>query len=206
MASSLARGPGNATRATGRKEALLDVAAQMLARGDIDAVTMESVAAAARVSRPLVYKHFSNRSELLGALYERESEHLHRQLSEAVLQAEGLEQMLRALIEGALGAQVERGATFATLAAGAGRPVHVRDVQRQRDSATLRYFTRQAVEELGLEERAATAGMRLVLGSVSLTLHQYRHQRSSDHAVWLAEIYVAMAMGGLRALGESSKS
>src|SRR5579875_871666 len=175
MTRSLARAPGEAAPSPpGRRDALLDVAAEMVATGDIDAVTMESVAAAAGVSRPLVYKHFANRKELLGALYERESAHLHRQLSRAVREARGLEEMFRALIEGALAAQVDRGATFAALAAGGGRTSDVRSVQRRRDSATLRHFTRQAVGELGLDEASAAVGTRLALGSIALVLDQYR--------------------------------
>ena len=203
MASLLARPAGSSTTSVGRREALLDVAAQMVARGDVDAVTMESVAAAAGVSRPLVYKHFSNRKELLKALFERESEHLHLLLSRAVLEADGLEQMLRALIEGALAAQDERGTTFAALAAGGGRPTDVRDVQHRRDRITLRHFTRQAVNELDLDEDVAATGVRLVLGSISLALDQYRRQRSSKNAARLADTYVALSMGGLRALGRT---
>jgi AcrR family transcriptional regulator len=200
MASLLARPSGGSTASTGRRDALLDVAAQMVGRGDVDAVTMESVASAAGVSRPLVYKHFSNRKELLRALFERESEHLHRRLRRAVLDADGLEQMLRALIEGALAAQDERGATFVALAAGGGRPSDMRDVQHRRDRTTLRHFTRQAVNELGLDDDAAATGMRLVLGSISLVLDQYQRQRSGKHAARLADTYVALSMGGLRAL------
>ena len=80
---------------------------------------METVAARAAVSRALVYKHFAHRRELLGALYERESSLLHRQLSAAVLQCDRLEDMLRALVEGALAAQATRSVTFVALAAGA---------------------------------------------------------------------------------------
>ena len=200
MASLLARPTDSSASAPGRREALLDVAAQMVGRGDVDAVTMESVASAAGVSRPLVYKHFSNRKELLRALFERESELLHRRLSRAVLDADGLEQMLRALVEGALAAQDERGATFVALAAGGGRPSDVRDVQHRRDSVTLRHFTRQSVKEIGLDEDVATTGMRLVLGSISLVLNQYQRQRSGKNAARLADTFVALSMGGLRAL------
>jgi AcrR family transcriptional regulator len=203
MASLLARPSASSTAAAERREALLDVAAQMVGRGDVDAVTMESVASAAGVSRPLVYKHFSNRRELLRALFERESEHLHRRLSRAVLGADGLEEMLRALVNGALAAQAERGATFVALAARGGRPSDVRTVQHRRDSATLRHFTRQAVKELGLDEDVAQTGMRLVLGSISLVLDQYRRQRPTGDPDRLAETYVALAMGGLRALSEA---
>src|SRR5436190_23784947 len=103
------------TTASGRqrRDVLLDAAAEMVAAGDAEAVSMETVAARAGVSRALVYKHFSNRQALLNALYERESAHLHKGLSAAVERAETLEDMLRALIAGALAAQAERGATFA---------------------------------------------------------------------------------------------
>jgi AcrR family transcriptional regulator len=206
MASLLARHSDVSNNAAGRRESLLDVAARMVARADVESVTMESVATAAGVSRPLVYKHFSNRKELLRALFERESDHLHRQLSRAVFEANGLEQMLRALIDGALTAQDERGATFVALAAGGGRPTDVRDVQRRRDRATLRHFTRQAVKELGIDQDVAATGMRLVLGSVSLVLDQYRREGSRLHAARLADTYVALAMGGLRALTEIPRS
>ena len=60
-----------------RRDLLLDAAAEMVAAGDADEVSMESVALRAGVSRALVYKHFANRQALLHALYERESSHLH---------------------------------------------------------------------------------------------------------------------------------
>ena len=105
-----------------RRDLLLDAAAQILAGGHADEVTMETVATRAGVSRALVYKHFAHRQELLGALYERESSLLHRQLSAAVQECDRLEDMLRALAEGALAAQASRSATFVALAAEGARP------------------------------------------------------------------------------------
>src|SRR4051794_2132750 len=101
---------------------LLDAAAEMVAAGEIDQVSMETVAERAGVSRALVYKHFANRHDLLTALYERESAHLHARLATDVEQAGSLEEMIRALVDGALAAQARRGATFAALAASGGRP------------------------------------------------------------------------------------
>ena len=46
---------------------LLDTAARLAMDHGPDGVTMDAVAASAGVSRPLVYKHFANREELLGA-------------------------------------------------------------------------------------------------------------------------------------------
>ena len=185
----------------GRREALLDVAAEMVSTGDIDAVSMESVAAQAGVSRALVYKHFANRHELLAALYERESTILHAELSAAVQRGGNLEAMLRALIEGALAGQAARGATFAALGSQGGRTAAQRDRQRRRDARTLRYFTEQAVKELGLDEASAAAGMTLALGTIATVLDRWRRDRTLEHAQRLADTYVTMVMGGLRALG-----
>jgi len=183
-----------------RRDSLLDAAAAMVAAGDAAGVTMESVAAADGVSRALVYKHFANRHDLLAALYERESDSLHEELTKAVSAEEGLEQKFRALVEGALAAQSSRGATFAALSDQGGRRRSQRDLQRRRDDATVRYFTAVAVTQLGLQEHQATVGVRLALGAIAVVLQQWRHRRTPEHAVELADAYVAFAVSGLRTL------
>jgi AcrR family transcriptional regulator len=185
-----------------RRDLLLDAAAGMVAAGDLDAVSMEAVALRAGVSRALVYKHFANRQALLHALYERESTHLHRSMSEAVQRASTLEEMLRALVIGALSAQSERAATFAALASQGGRPREQRDRQRRRDAQTLRHFTRQAVAELGIDEDVARTALGLALSSISVVLGHWRRRPTSEHATVLADTWLAMTMGGLRSLAE----
>ena len=99
--------------------------------GDIEAITMDAVAERAGVSRPLVYKHFANRHELLAAVYTRESALLHAELEAAVTAATSFEGMVRALIRGALDAQAKRGAAFASLGAAG-----LRTTDRRRSNAT----------------------------------------------------------------------
>jgi AcrR family transcriptional regulator len=67
--------PGRAVRSRGmgreeRRDQLLRLAEKILARGGITALTMESLAVEAKISKPIVYAHFRNRSELLVALFE----------------------------------------------------------------------------------------------------------------------------------------
>jgi len=85
-----------------RRDALLDAALALVAEGDIESVSMEAVAERAGVSRPLVYKHFANRSELLAAVYQREAALLHAELSAAVTAADSVADMFRALVRGSL--------------------------------------------------------------------------------------------------------
>ncbi|SER16748.1 transcriptional regulator, TetR family [Lentzea xinjiangensis] len=55
-----------------RREQLLDAALALIPAG-FDAVTMESVANRAQVTKPVLYDLFANRGELIGALLEREA-------------------------------------------------------------------------------------------------------------------------------------
>jgi AcrR family transcriptional regulator len=189
-----------------RRDLLLDAAAQILAGGHADEVTMETVATRAAVSRALVYKHFAHRQELLGALYERESSLLHRQLSAAVLRSHRLEDMLRALVEGALAAQATRSATFVALVAEGARPAGQRARQRRRDGRTLRYFTDQAVRELGIDRELAEPAMRMALAGIASVLETWRVRATGENARSLSEMYVSMVMGGLHALASNHES
>ena len=53
-----------------RRAQLLEVASQILAEDGVDGVRIPDVAARAGVSRPIVYKHFSNRQDILIGILE----------------------------------------------------------------------------------------------------------------------------------------
>jgi AcrR family transcriptional regulator len=181
---------------------LLDSAAALIAEGDADAVTMEAVAERAGVSRPLVYKHFANRAELLAALYARESQALHEHLAAAVAGAVSVEDMFRALVRGSLEAQASRGATFATLRAAGSRTDERRREQRRRDGTTLRFFMRESIARFGLDERDARAGLAIMLGAIDSVLLAWRARPTREHAALLEDTYVTLVVGGLSALAQ----
>ncbi|HZU71525.1 MAG TPA: TetR/AcrR family transcriptional regulator [Acidimicrobiales bacterium] len=185
-----------------RRAALLDVAAELLAEVDIEEVSVEAVADRAGVSRALVYKHFANRRDILGSLYEREAASLRAQLSAEVEAATSVEEMLRVLVRGALTAEASRGTTLSTLlASGFDRRGHP-DRRRRRDGAALRYFAARIADELQLEPAAATAGAALVLGAIRTVLAGWRRRPTPDQAEFLEYVYVTLAMGGLQRLAE----
>jgi AcrR family transcriptional regulator len=79
-------GPGAGDRpsrmsAAERREQLLDVTKELVAEHGFHHVSIEAVARAAGVSRPIVYGHFHDLPGLLEALIERESERALGQLS-----------------------------------------------------------------------------------------------------------------------------
>jgi AcrR family transcriptional regulator len=81
-------------RAQARREQLLDAAKAVVAEHGFHGVSIESVARAAGVTRPIVYRHFDDLGTLLDALVERETLRALLQLRE-VLPA-GAEDLLAA--------------------------------------------------------------------------------------------------------------
>ena len=188
---------GRLTRAD-RRDALLDAAVELVVSGDADAVSMEAVAERAGVSRPLVYKHFANRGELLAAVYQREATLLHRELAAEVGAAATVEEMFRTLIRGALQAAAERGHVFSALRSAGGRSHELRREQRGRDVETVRAFAGRAMRELGLDRRRATATTATLLAAIDPVLTQWRLRPTADQAQLLEDIYVGMVRGALR--------
>ena len=183
-----------------RRDALLDATVELVTSGDVAAVSMEAVAERAGVSRPLVYKHFSNRSELLAAVYRREATGLHRQLAREVGAAESVEGMFRTLIHGALDAAGERGRVFAALRYAGGWNRELRHEQRTRDVDTVRAFAARAERELGIPRREATAATATLLATIEPVLAQWRLRPTPEQAALLEDIYMGMVRGVLEEL------
>lgn len=68
-----------------RREQLLDATKAIVARQGFHAVSIEAVARAAGITRPIVYSHFQDLRALLEAVVERESERALEQLSTVLL-------------------------------------------------------------------------------------------------------------------------
>jgi AcrR family transcriptional regulator len=192
-------GPARLSRVD-RREALLTAAAAILTGEPVEAVTMDAVAERAGVSRPLVYKHFANRGELLAAVYQREAAVLHAELAASVRQAATVEDKFRALIRGALKAQADRGTALAALRAAGGWNQALRREQRQRDQTTVRYFAGRVSQQLGVGEAQATLAVSILLGAIETVLAQWRRRPTRQHAAQLEDAYVTLVTGGLAEL------
>jgi AcrR family transcriptional regulator len=183
-----------------RREALLDAAAALIVADGVEAVSMDAVADHAGVSRPLVYKHFGNRGEMLTAVYRREATILHSELSARVRAAASVEDMYRTLVRAAFRASSERGRLFRALrAAGAWNP-DLRREQEDRDRATVRFFAEHASAEFGIPVVDAEAATAMLLTALDSVLSQFRARRARVTAALLEETYVDLVVGGLEHL------
>ncbi|MGH9046069.1 MAG: TetR/AcrR family transcriptional regulator [Acidimicrobiales bacterium] len=191
--------PGTRLTRLARRDLLIDAVVAIIEARGLEAVSMEAVAERAGVSRPLVYRHFANRGELLAATYRREAEALHAELAREVAAAGSLVEMYRALVRGSLRAtNAPRSGVFAALRAGGAFNRELRRDQRDRDVGTVRAFSARAVKELGLERRQATAATVLLLGALDPLVAQWRLRPTADNAELLETTYLAMVDGAYR--------
>lgn len=188
-----------------RRDALVEAAASLVAT-DVSSLTMETVAEVAGVSRPLVYKHFANRAELLVAVYRRETALLHEELAAAVRAAPGLEAKFRALVRGALRAESNRGAALSALRAAGARNHELREEQRRRDRGTVAYFTRHAVRSLGTGEKPARVTVSILLRTIEAVLADWRLHPTGPNAEALEDTYATICMGALERLARSEQA
>jgi AcrR family transcriptional regulator len=178
-----------------RRDALLDAAVALVRSKGVQGVSMEVVAEHAGVSRPLVYKHFANRDELLAAAYRRQASQLHQDLASEVAAATNVEGMYRALLEGSMRATAERGQILAALRAASGWNRDIRREQRSRDRDTVRAFAAVAARQYGLERRRSTSVTAVLLGALDAVLAQWRLDRTEESRAILVETYLAMVVG-----------
>jgi AcrR family transcriptional regulator len=82
-------------RAAERRAQLLGVARRLFARDGYRGASMESIAEAAGVTKPVLYQHFSSKRALYEALLAGELARLTEELETAFSQAEGNEERLR---------------------------------------------------------------------------------------------------------------
>jgi AcrR family transcriptional regulator len=181
-----------------RRDALLDAAVALVSAQGVHVVSMEAVAERAGVSRPLVYKHFANRDELLAAAYRREAAKLHQDLAAEVASASAanrVEEMFRALLQGSIRATAERGQIFTALRAAGGWNREIRREQRSRDRQTVRAFAAVAARQYGLERRRSTSVTAVLLGALDAVLAQWRADPTEESRGILEETYLAMVVG-----------
>lgn len=185
---------GGRLQSSARRDALLDTAVALVRADGVQVVSMETVAKRAGMSRPLVYKHFANRDELLAAAYRREASQLHRDLTAEVSAAGTVEEMYQALLRGSMRATVERGQILIALRAAGGWNRDIRREQRSRDRKTVRAFAALAARQYGLERRRATSVTAVLLGALDAVLAQWRVGPTEENKAILEETYLAMVV------------
>jgi AcrR family transcriptional regulator len=191
--------PARSTR-DDRRDELLDAAATLLADGGVTAVSMDAVAAEAGVSRPLVYKHFANREELIAELWRRESAYMDREVAAAVRGIEDFESIVRTSVETIIGVLQRRGRNFAPLIRGQVFAPAVRDEQRERSRRTRAWYRDRVIAEFGIDKADAEVAIAVYFAGLDSMLAEWRGNEGRADLHRVVDVYVDLVMGGLRSL------
>jgi len=195
-------GSGRAARtpADGRRDALLDAAAQLLEGGGLGAVTMDAVATEAGVSRPLVYKHFANRDALIADLWRRESAYMDGEVAAALRGVDGFEAVVRTSVETIIDVLQRRGRNFAPLIRDEVFEQSVRAEQRERHRRTRAWYTDRVIAEFDLDKADAEVAIAVYFAGLDSMLADWRSIEGRADRHHTVDVYVALVMGGLRSL------
>jgi AcrR family transcriptional regulator len=184
--------------ASDRREQLLDsVARQILAEG-LDAVTMDSAAVAAGVSKALVYRHFADRDDLLVAVLSREIERLRRSTEAAVREAADFRGEMGAALPvffevGARGSGLLETLVHTTHL---GRPL--RRLRRAYVDASEEHWARRAAEVFGLPRRSSLIAAAVFLGGLG-GLGDFMRRRRIPRAE-VERVFAELVEGGLEGM------
>jgi AcrR family transcriptional regulator len=176
-----------------RREALLDVALELVVSGGPEKVTMGTVAERANVTRALVYKHFPNRDELLTAVFRREVTQLDSTIVAEVKAAEGFEQRLRTFVRAVLRAVDTHGPIVTPLLAQRG----FRSEPGTRDRRNVRFFAKLACEEYDLSSQDATAAISMLLPGIASLWAQAQTLTTAAQRKAREDLFVDLVIGAL---------
>jgi AcrR family transcriptional regulator len=196
--------PPTRTASGDRRDELLAAAAHLLADGGVTAVSMEAVAAEAGFSRPLVYKHFANREELIAELWRRESAHMDAQVMGALRGVDDFETIVRTSVETIIDVLQRRGRNFAPLIRGQVFAPAVREEQRERSRRTRAWYTDRVIAEFGIDKADAEVAIAVYFAGLDSMLADWQGSEGRADPHRIIEIYVDLVMGGLRSLQRDS--
>lgn len=141
-----------------RRNLILDAAAELVLKHGVPGCTPEAVGAASNVSRPLVYKYFPTRDLLLGALLQREFDHIRGRSTNIVSPDAPTDVIRRVYIRRYMEYVMERGALMRALLNDAGAIRQVEEVRHVQQASITQYWVEKTMETYGLPTQLARLG------------------------------------------------
>jgi AcrR family transcriptional regulator len=188
-----------------RRQQLFSVALELFARRGYRATTMDDIAEAAGVTKPLVYQHFSSKRSLYLELVDSIAQELLAAVREAVLRAEGPRQQVELGFAAYFRLVISREAEFRLLY---GRD-HAEDVELGRALRTVEDAIAAAIDPLiaaGLDDDHRRLLAYAVVGMAEGASRRFIAQRAEgnggaeEEAQRLAQRVADLAWAGLRSV------
>jgi AcrR family transcriptional regulator len=138
-----------------RREFFIDVVGHLVADEGLAAVTMERIAVLAEVSKPVLYRHFTDRGELLTALLERCWRELDAVVQAKLRVARTLDETLSALVTGYFDELDRQGPVLQLMVMSGWHEPAVEAARRRRHQAAEREWATFYQQRFGLPAKVA---------------------------------------------------
>ncbi len=168
-----------------RRKLILDAAGKLVQERGASNCTLDEVAIASNVSKPLVYKYFPSRGALLGALLQREFDHIRGRQANVVDPDAPFDELQRVHVRRYLEYIMERGALMRALIHDAGVTEQVHRTAHTQQKAITEFWVTKAMETFGLPRELARMGMIMAITGMegaegSLRLGKVELDRAAD--------------------------
>jgi AcrR family transcriptional regulator len=165
-----------------RARAILEAAAALILENGSASVGMDQVAERAGISKPLIYKYFPGREELLKAILAREFEALRGRGLDSIPNEVPVEQVIRGTVERALRYYDERGPILRLLATDPDVARLTREGGRSSRSTTTDWFAKRPAQHYGVPRDVAMVAVTLVVNAPIHSMGWLRQQGSTSNA------------------------
>ena len=181
-----------------RQQAIVAAAIALFLEKGSASSSLEQIACAAGISKPLIYKYFPNREALLTAILEREFTALSGQGLNSIPDATDIEQVIRSTVERALRYYHEHGPILRLLAAEPSLSDLTRAGNQTSRESTTQYFIRRLSDHYQVPEDVARIAVIMVVNApIQSMTHLRRHDVDIDLTI---EVWSEFILGGWRAL------
>lgn len=181
-----------------RRAQLLSTASALLEEEGPRSLTMERVSARAGVSKPVIYRHFANRSELVAAMLEESWMAIDAAIAKRVTVASGPAERVRASFSAFLDETARQGPGMQALVESISDDPQIEGVRKARWQAQEAEWAGGFRDSLGLSSATASATAAVLHGALAAALN---HAGQSDRARKEAEdVFVTALFATLSAL------
>ena len=181
-----------------RREQILDAAVALILTNRHSSCTLEQVAEAAHISKPLVYKYFPKRDDLMKAILEREFQELRGRGLDAIPAQIPVEKVIRIAVERSLKYYFERGPIIRLLSTDPAVATLVRADNREQRAKTLGYFIARHMKGSNIPKSVAQIAVTMVMNAPIHSISALK--RRGIEADLVTEVWTEFILGGWKAL------
>ncbi|HET9160696.1 MAG TPA: TetR/AcrR family transcriptional regulator [Caulobacteraceae bacterium] len=181
-----------------RHEQILESAARLILAEGVGRCTLETTAAAAGISKALIYRHFSSREDLLKAVLLREYDMMDAHGLGGFSEAQSLERYFADYLPKVFQYLIERGPVIRAMFNDRSVANQLRDLDAARRASVSQFYRDKAEATFGVDPRLALLGVLLTANAPVASARALKsfHVEPKD----AAEFWTTFLMGGWTAI------